>query len=464
MKRLHFLVLIFLITVSLASCSTQNKDELPAAPSNEDFQTIDEAVSIAIKGRSTFYASGETVTEGHIILDTEEKDGTVKVYTIASNGAFGFENGIFTKVSGSGAIPTVITFSQGENNQYSLLEYKEPMDGSGYGDSVKKMFPLRLHSRVLSAHEDYATLAKQQEEQAEEYLKSIGRTAEVSAAHVEKKLPDIDVQASNKLFSEFTKYNDFLNNCPYWLGTREKVENGVRYIYETSQSKTDDGCDLITFSKKKEDGTIVEEYNYKIVGSEPRLEPSPLSGESKVEASDILTLRGKYLNFGIENRLDYVPLFNEGEAPTDSAEYLFYAFAINLDKWGDDKGIMTREYVEEVIRTHFEVENITHSPLHKGWDYDGEKYIAVPQGIKEKPIYVLQTLNTKNQNGRTVYEITMDICLFGDAIPSDEDMENVRANIVLGDLSNLTVLQTERFQYYIHETTGNVVFLSHILQ
>jgi len=89
---------------------------------------IDDAVSLAIEGQSTSYYMGETSTEGHIILDFEEKNETVKVYTIASFGSFGFENGIFTKVSGSGAIPTVITFAQNENGEYSLLEYKEPMD------------------------------------------------------------------------------------------------------------------------------------------------------------------------------------------------------------------------------------------------------------------------------------------------------------------------------------------------
>lgn len=231
---------------------------------------IDEAVSRAIKDRRTAYGAGETATEGHIILDTVEKNGTVTVYTLASYGAFGFENGIFTKVSGSGAIPTVITFSRSEQGGYSLLEYKEPLDGRGYTDSVKKMFPQVLWNQVLSA-DKYPDLVKQQEEQAEKYLQSIGRKAQVSAKHVERKLPEINVEASNKLFAENTKYNAFLNNCPYWLGTREQIEDGVRYIYETSQNKSSDGYDLLTFRKSKEDGTVVGEYQYKIVGSEPQL-------------------------------------------------------------------------------------------------------------------------------------------------------------------------------------------------
>ncbi len=233
--------------------------------------TLDQAVSFAVKEQRKSYLDGEFATEGHIILDSEKKGEAVKVYTIASFSFFGFENGIFTKISGSGAIPTVIIFAQNESGDYSLLEYKEPEDGERYTDSIKKMFPNRLHNKVLSAHNNYPKLALQQQEQAAEYLKSIGRIAPVSEKHVDKQLPDIDVGASNKLFSELTKYNSFLNSCPYWIGTREIIENDGRYIYETSQSKTNDGHDLITFKKTKEDGTVMTEHQYKIVGSEPLL-------------------------------------------------------------------------------------------------------------------------------------------------------------------------------------------------
>jgi len=236
---------------------------------------LERAVGLAVLGRQSQYAEGEAATEGHIILETEEEKDRAKVYAIVSYGAFAFENGIFTKVSGSGAIPTVITFTKTENGWYYLLEYQEIMDGAGYGESIKKMFPTRLHDRVLSSkhYNDYAELVRQQEEQAAAYLKGIGREAPVQALHVKKYLADIDVEASNKLFSELTKFDAFLNACPYWLGTRERVEDGVRYIYETVQSKTEDGYDLIIFRKSKEDGTVVKEAKYKIVGSEPQLLP-----------------------------------------------------------------------------------------------------------------------------------------------------------------------------------------------
>lgn len=235
--------------------------------------SLSAAVGKAVKNfGENSYSKGEFASEGHEILDVEEKNNVVKVYTISSFGYFGFQNGIFTIISGSGAIPTVITFSR-NNNSYSLKEYKEPEDGSGYSESIKKMFPKKLWDKVLSKDDSVSSkLSTQQEAQAEQYLKSIGRTAKVDSGYVEKKLPAINVAASNKLFSEMTKDDSFLNNFPYWLGSKEKLENGQTYIYETSQSKTSDGYDLISFKKKKADGKVVEQRSYKIIGGEPVLQ------------------------------------------------------------------------------------------------------------------------------------------------------------------------------------------------
>ncbi len=240
---------------------------------NENVPTIEEAVSRAIENRnSQSYHQGEAFAEGHTVLEIDEKEKITTVYAVASCGWFGFENGIFTKISGCGVIPTVIKFTKNVNGEYSLLDYKEPLDGELYTKSIKEMFPERLWDSVFKTGGHSSELVAQQEEQARRYLQSIGRDAEVRLSHVDKNLADIDVQASNKLFSEFTKYDAELNNFPYWLGTKEMLVNGVRYVYETSQSKTDDGCDLIIFRKtKKEDGTVVKEYLYKIVGSEPQL-------------------------------------------------------------------------------------------------------------------------------------------------------------------------------------------------
>lgn len=264
--------IIFCAVVLGAGVGIRNKElpyQIKQGAQIQKTKNIDEAISEAIKAGKKCHHGGECLTEGHVILDIEEEDEKVKVYTIASYGCFGFENGIFTEVSGSGAIPTVITLSKNENSEYELIEYEIPMDGTEYVNSIKKMFPLKLQYKALNADERYHELKKQEEAQAEEYLKSIGRNAKVSAEFVEKKLSEINVEASNKLFAEITIYDEFINNCPYWLGTREQIENGIRYVYETSKGKTSDGFDTISFRRTKEDGKLIQERIYKIVGSEP---------------------------------------------------------------------------------------------------------------------------------------------------------------------------------------------------
>ena len=199
-------------------------DEFTANAASMKPETIDQAVSRAIIGKTSSYGSGEAATEGHVILGTEEKNGKVTVYTISSFGAFGFKNGIFTKVSGSGAIPTVMIFSKNQRGQYALLEYKEPEDGARYLKSTKAMFPKRLWSKVLSVDKYYPDLIKQQEVRASEYLKSIGRTAKVSAKYVEKKLPKINVQASNKLLTAFKGLELYV-----WKDKNITGDDNVRY-------------------------------------------------------------------------------------------------------------------------------------------------------------------------------------------------------------------------------------------
>ncbi|EEG76270.1 M56 family metallopeptidase [Dethiobacter alkaliphilus] len=240
-------------------------DSLPKLPSG-----LKRAVTQAIKEQGAGYYRGEVLTAGHVILGKQSANGTVTVYTLASLGWFGFENDIFTIVSGSSGVPTVMTFSVDDQGQYRLLEYREAQDGGGYADSVREMFPRELWDKVLSPP-PYPQLSAQQEAQAAQYLQEQGINAEISMNYVEKSLPEIDVQASNKLFSEMTKANPSLNKYPYWLGTRHIVEDGERFIYETAQAKADDGNDLIIFTKTDINGTVVEEMHYKIINSTPEL-------------------------------------------------------------------------------------------------------------------------------------------------------------------------------------------------
>ncbi|KAB2952929.1 hypothetical protein F9B85_06565 [Heliorestis acidaminivorans] len=148
----------------------------------ENPEALESAISNAIKEQGKNYFAGDYLTEGHMILGIEKKDNNKKVtvYTVASVGWFSFENGFFTKISGTGAVPTVMTFAENNLGAYELLTYREPEDGSNYAASIKKMFPEDLQELLFTSQVNYLYLDLQQEAQAKAYLQSIGSTAEVN--------------------------------------------------------------------------------------------------------------------------------------------------------------------------------------------------------------------------------------------------------------------------------------------
>ena len=199
----------------------------------ERIYDMEEAVANAILHKKPdAYMPGECGAEGHHILDTEGDGEQITAYVLAMFGYYGFEDGNFVKVSGSGAIPTVITFQKHPDGSYGLLDYQEVMDGGMYLDSVKELFPERLQEQCLHVPEDIMESLRAQERQyAEEYLKSIGRVAVIGefSDYDHKTASDLGVSAE---VSNMMSENKELGAYPFWLGNREAVEDGVRYVYE----------------------------------------------------------------------------------------------------------------------------------------------------------------------------------------------------------------------------------------
>lgn len=234
--------------------------------------SIDELVADAIisNGHGS-YSEGECVAEGHVILGTEnpESDGQPDkkiVYVMTSYGEYGFQNGAFVKVSGSGVIPVRITFDS--NNK--LLEYKMPMDGSYYASSIKEMFPKDMWKQALSESDSfYGECFAQEKAYAQKYLDKIGRKAEI-LENADTKLSDMDTEASNTLLDLYYDY-------PYWIGTEEKIENGVRCVYEKKWQSSGGGDGTVTYlkyeygSEKVLEKTVIEVKKGKIKYIEGKL-------------------------------------------------------------------------------------------------------------------------------------------------------------------------------------------------
>lgn len=246
------------------------------AESYEDFSALVElltqannapegdAVSDAILSHnSAKYLSGECTAQGHVILGTEQcAEGNI-LYLITSYGEYGFENGRFVKVSGTGAIPVRLTLAPDN----TVVEYKEPEDGSYWLPSLKEMFPKGYVDMVLNQSEQYYDDCIAQEEQyALAYLTSIGRNAPIGVTADEHDklypLPDMNTEASNTLLDLFWDY-------PYWIGSQEKTEGGIRYVYEKSWESKGNGNGTVTFKKYDYNtGFPAELYVIEVNGSE----------------------------------------------------------------------------------------------------------------------------------------------------------------------------------------------------
>ncbi|MCI2106574.1 MAG: M56 family metallopeptidase [Intestinimonas sp.] len=191
---------------------------------------LDAAVADAIlSGNQSSYLEGECQGEGHFILDSKTEGATVTAYTLTMYGNYGFQDGNFVTISGTGVIPVVMTFKVDETGTYSLTDYQEPQDGSGYSDSIRKMFPEALQGQCLNVSDDVSGLLQAQKQTyAERYLKSMGREA-VIGEYGEFKHPLLtDRGVSVAVSNAMSRNSDY----PYWIGNLERIEDGVRYVYQ----------------------------------------------------------------------------------------------------------------------------------------------------------------------------------------------------------------------------------------
>lgn len=191
-------------------------------------------VSEAILSKNQeIYTGEECVAEGHRILDMEEGETETKLYVLTMYGEYQFQNGNFVKEAGSGVIPAVLAFKKDDIGAYKLSSYEKPEDGSGYVESIERLFPKELQQICITPTEEVrADLESQEQSYAAEYLKKIGRTAEIGGfSDFEYPLltdAGVSVEVSNRLME-----NRDIGRYPYWIGNVERLEDGKRYVYQT---------------------------------------------------------------------------------------------------------------------------------------------------------------------------------------------------------------------------------------
>ena len=187
-------------------------------------------------------------------------------------------------------------------------------------------------------------------------------------------------------------------------------------------------------------------------------QPERTSPEGEISVDE--TARAEWFDFAEQWRLDYLPVFSRGAAPTSTSEYLMWVFTRNMDAL-KKQGSMTKQYVEAQIKTHFELGNLTHEGLSKAWEYDGEVYTAIPGGVNDRPLTRLDSVLTADIGGKQIYYV--QYTRMGSSKPLDDAERNqCRDEIISGETQELSGLREDTLSFYMQD--GEPVFLSHTEQ
>lgn len=257
--------LFLLAAALLVLCSCASSAQTESGPKDPDpyFQQVIDALDPAdlndAISRATLLhnrgiaASGECAAEGHVIFDVEETDDRAVAYITAEYSEYVFANGIFT-ANDITTTQAKLTFSKDKAGNYTLVDYELPSDRGVEGIFSKNAM---ISWDVVDPDWYYTELRIQQEAYALGYLRQIGRTAPIQS-DIETSAPGITDLMLAALQSEQPDY-------PTWIGTKEQVEDGVRYVYEMAFDETGPLSGVVIYWKYPFEGDeITEEHYYEV--------------------------------------------------------------------------------------------------------------------------------------------------------------------------------------------------------
>lgn len=229
----------------------ENNNDIPVshdAPVSDDSEEsrLDTAMREAIFTENFGdYLPGEFQGIGYKIIETFEDDGVLSVYALSEYVEYGFQDGVFVNVSGTN--PNVlIRFEQTENGNYELIFYTRLDLFSGLSEcEIEQLLePLkRTGKSYVFTNEDLREVRTQADEAAIIYLKSINRVADIGERENHKGKLLTDLVSNEDIIQEIIKEYSLY---PEWTGTQERIENNIRYIYQTEY---DEVLQQIVFSK-----------------------------------------------------------------------------------------------------------------------------------------------------------------------------------------------------------------------
>lgn len=196
------------------------------------------------------YPGEELRTNAYQFLSARESEAGYEVYAVSSSAVYGFSNGSFMAVGGTGAIPCKYTLTKGEDGALTCTDLWLPPDGGDYASSIRETFPLSLRWQARHADVYQAGLRKEQTAQAQAYLDKLGRQAEI-LSDTSSLYPTFPGMSQTAFYALMDQNDDDPDASPYpnFVGTQEALEHGTRWVYETAWDHDGSGNGTVTYTK-----------------------------------------------------------------------------------------------------------------------------------------------------------------------------------------------------------------------
>lgn len=166
-KPAFWIIIVSVIALIVASvCLLTN-------PKKYDIKDLDDSLKVFLdmqvaEHNGSDESNNNFAAVSYDLMKMDKSGSKATVYAWILYQEYSYENGILTVESDS-HIPTVITAKKNGNN-YELVEYWTPRDGSYYTDDIKDKFPMYLWSRATDSRRSIDKQSAECEQMAKEYF------------------------------------------------------------------------------------------------------------------------------------------------------------------------------------------------------------------------------------------------------------------------------------------------------
>lgn len=167
------LIVIFFLFLLLIGC-TVGKKEPSGVQEKEAVVSMDQAITEYLENNLFIPPpTGVKTFAAYDLLGVSE-NGTEKIaYLWALIRTYGVDPSVGIGPRSASSLPLAL-FLKEENGSFTVVNHRQPGDGSNYWPDIKKIFPEEFHERILNYGRDGKDLEQPIKAKVNNYLRTVG--------------------------------------------------------------------------------------------------------------------------------------------------------------------------------------------------------------------------------------------------------------------------------------------------